>query len=240
MGVFGQEILISIQVVSSVLSLVAIAFVGHCAMDVLYATCTQARRRPHSKLTLRRALRDHADGHIERAHRTLRVLLRETPGHYDASLAMWEVARDAGYPEQAERAMLQAIRCEVHNGDGKNAVRHWLALGTQGLGEVKAEPKLLVRLGGYLQDENYTPAARSAFQQALDGSNEQETTEVASLVATRAISLDREMAEEAAWQALGSDDLDFTERLGLHAMLERLYPRDVADETLELADSDPS
>ena len=141
MGGFGEEILISIQVASSVLSLLAIAFVGHCAMDVLYATCTQARRnyRPHSKLTLRRALRDHANGHIERAHWTLRALLREAPGHYDASLAMWEVARDAGYPEQAEQAMLQAIRCEVHNGDRKNAVRHWLALGTQGLGEVKAE-----------------------------------------------------------------------------------------------------
>ncbi len=179
-----------------------------------------AQRLRRVRPSLRRARVAQAEDEIERAFLILCRILKRNPQDYEASLAMWEVARDAGHPERAEQAMLAAIRHELASGDGDSALRHWLALLGSGY-EISIEPELLVRLVGLLRAANQERACAATLRGALDAAADTRAlTELARVCAE----LDRETAEEAAWQALSRPDLKPAARGALLELLKRLYP----------------
>jgi hypothetical protein len=231
----SYDVGVAIHFLSIVLGLLGAVIVARCGGEIaqkLGGFLWRLARRP--KLSLRRAVKANAAGHVERAHRLLAELLRRVPDHYEANLAMWQIASDSGHPEQADAAMLRVIRHDVQAGNGARAVQHWLELRSQGLRETRPEPALLVRLGGLLERENRFPEARGVLEAALRCSNDAELAEIASRVAGAAIDLDPAMAEEAAWRALACENLDLGVRLGLQRLLQRLYPAQQGPQPLEL------
>jgi membrane associated rhomboid family serine protease len=193
---------------------------------------------------LEKAVCARSAGRHNEAYALLTELLGEHPNDCEASLLMWDVAIDRGQPAEAAAAMLRAIRDEVKRNDAPAAIDHWLDLTNRGL-DADAEPALLIRLALMLQRHDQTFAAVAALRAALEKSEGASTAVVASRVARASRDLDPEMARAAAWQALGSVDLDLEERQELESFLGEIgsgigaaaeESAGVADGSIELVD----
>jgi membrane associated rhomboid family serine protease len=168
-----------------------------------------------------RALRAHAAGRDEEAFEQLSALVRKQPDHVDGLLALWDVARDLGRRVEASAALVRAIREELKRGLTAAAVEHWLELTERGFPE-EADAGLLVRMAAVLREGAQPGAALGALRCALERARGSANPVVASRVARAALELDPVTAEEAAWQALGSIDLDLEERQALETLLGRI------------------
>lgn len=173
---------------------------------------------------LERALQEHASGRVEEAFQLLQAVLQKQPDDRNALLAMWDIATDLGRPEDATRALLQVIREEVRTGASVPAVGHWLDLSSRGL-DAEAEPTLLIRMALLLRDADHPGAALDALKKALDAADGTDESVVAARVARASRDIDPEVAEDAAWRALGSMTLDIEERRSLEALLSQLDPK---------------
>jgi hypothetical protein len=206
-----------------------------CGTDTLRSMRRALMRRlSRARPSLRRVRVAQADDEIERAFLILCRLLKRNPRDYQASLAMWEVARDAGHPERAEEAMLAVIRHELESRDGNAALRHWLKLLETGY-EIAIEPELLLKLAALLRAADQEPACAATLRKALDAAK---SAGALTELARACIEFDRETAEEAAWRALGRADLGPTGREALLELLARLYPAEAARGELLLLEAD--
>jgi tetratricopeptide (TPR) repeat protein len=184
---------------------------------------------------LDRAVQACGEGRFDEAFRLLSNLLSHEPDNRDAALAMWDVASELGRPGAAAAWMLRVIRDDIQRRDHAAAVDHWLSLAAQGLA-ADAEPALLTRMALLLREADRPAAAVKALNLALERSENDNTTVVASRVARAARDLDPDTAEEAAWRALGCAELDFRERQNLEDLLAQLRrERNQQDDLLELS-----
>ncbi len=175
-------------------------------------------RRP----SLAEARREYAAAEIERAFLLLRAVRRRNPDDEASALLMWDVARDAGYPDQAEQALLHLIRKELERGDEAQAVQHWTWL-RKSVDVVAAEPSLLLRIAPALQRADQTRLCLDALRSALPAAGASGGGALAARVARVARYVDRGLAEEAIWAALADDRLDPILRAELEADLANLY-----------------
>ena len=180
------------------------------------ATQGQKRNRP-----LERALAHFQKGRSQQAYQELVDILRREPDDVEAALALWKVALPLGRTEAAAPALLRAIRCEVERGELDSAATHWLDLVDCDLDGL-ADPGQLLRMASLLRDAGEDRAALRALRSALDRAA---GAAVASRIAREASLLDPRTAEEAAWRALGSLDLDLAERQSLETLLGELQPK---------------
>jgi membrane associated rhomboid family serine protease len=170
---------------------------------------------------LSRALALAAGGQLPQAFEALRAELARKPDAREAALAFWDVAQDLGRSEAAAPALLRAIRDEIAGAEDDAAVAHWLALSAAGH-ESLADTGLLLRIAVLLRRAGETLAAKQALRAALERTP---SAAAASRIAREAAELDAATAQEAAWSALGSLDLDLRERQELEALLSELQPR---------------
>jgi membrane associated rhomboid family serine protease len=181
-------------------------------------------RRGATNPQLERALQERSAGHLDEAFNLLSGILRREPEHLDASLAFWDVANDLGRPGAAASAILRVVRDEIQHGDHANAVKHWLELAECGF-DGDAEPALLIRMATMLRDAGERQAAVRALRNALLRAEGTSATAVALRVARQASELDPRTAQDAAWRALGSLELDLQERQSLEDLLAEIEPR---------------
>lgn len=170
---------------------------------------------------LERALQARSEGQLERAFALLGALLREAPDDPDVALALWEVGRELGRNAEAAEALLRVVRGELQRGAADSAIGHWLELRRAQI-PVPRDPALLIRLGPLLARAGHEEAARAALRSALEGAERGDATAVSTRVARLARELDPEVAEQAAWRALGSPSLGLDERRSLEALLAAL------------------
>jgi len=189
--------------------------------SILFDTDPKPAKQPSVDPDLAAALDARADGRPDEAFGLISELLQRKPDHRAALLAMWEVALDLGRHSDASRAMLRVIRDEVRR-NAASAVDHWLDLVRRGL-QGDAEPALLIHIALMLCEAEHRGEALGALKQALDISAEADSPEIAARVARASRSLDRGFTEAAAWRALGSMDLAFTERQNLENLLAELH-----------------
>jgi membrane associated rhomboid family serine protease len=175
-----------------------------------------------NKAAVDRALQVRNAGRPEEAFTLLTNALRRAPDDHEAALALCDVAFDLQRPHAAIAAMTTAIREELRRGHSEAAVAHWLELERRGL-ELRAEPALMIRIALHLRDAGKSDSAVSALQGALAQGAEADQTVVASRVARAARDLDAGIAEDAAWRALGSVELEIEERQALEHLLGDLY-----------------
>lgn len=183
----------------------------------------QAAGRRASNPQLERAQQERAAGRSAEAFNLLSGMVRRDPDDRDASLALWDVANDLGRPRAACQAILRVIRDELKQGERQSAVRHWCELAACGL-DADAEPALLLRVAPLLRDAGEREYAVRALRNALLRASDSSASALAARVAREASELDPATAEEAAWRALGSLDLDLSERQALEALLGALQP----------------
>jgi len=182
---------------------------------------TASNRKPSLEPDLEAALAARAEGRWDDAFESIASLLREKPDYRAALLAMWDVALDMGRTADASSAMLRVIREEVRR-NAPAAVDHWLDLASRGL-HADAEPALLIHIALMLHEADHRIEALGALERALEISAASESSELAASVARASRSLDRGLAEAAAWRALGAADLAFPDRQNLERLLEDLY-----------------
>jgi membrane associated rhomboid family serine protease len=205
------------------------------AEETLLNPAMDSKRTVMASPLLDRAVEACGEGHFHEAFRLLSSLLSREPDNRDAALAMWDVASEFGRPGAAAAGMLRVIRDDIQRRDHAAAVDHWLSLAAQGLA-ADAEPALLTRMALLLREANQPAAAVKALHLALERSENDNTTAVASRVARAARDLDPDTAEEAAWRALGCVELDFQERQNLEDLLGQLYrERKQQDDLLEIS-----
>jgi membrane associated rhomboid family serine protease len=187
---------------------------------------------------LERAYRAQAAGRIDEAYEILEELLEDDSDHVGVLLAMWQVAREINRPIDASRAMLRAIREEVRCG-ALTALDHWRELTDAGM-QGDADPVLLIRIAMLLREANQSDAARATLESALDLTDDENTAVVATRIAQASRHIDHNVAERAAWRALGSMELGFNDRQNLESLLGELY-RDfpISERSGENVDSDP-
>jgi len=189
--------------------------------EILSGSDTNSDRKPSLEPDLEAALEARADGRWDEAFERLASLLQQRPDYRAALLAMWEVALEMGRTAEASRAMLQIVREEVRR-NAPAAVDHWLDLAGRGL-HADAEPALLIHIALMLHEAEYPIEALRALEQALEISAASDSSDLAASVARASRSLDRGLAEAAAWRALGAVDLAFQERQNLEHLLGELY-----------------
>jgi membrane associated rhomboid family serine protease len=177
-------------------------------------------RGPRRNRALERA-RALAGKRPQQAYEALVAILRRDPEAHEAAIALWGVAVQLGRTEAAAPALLRAIRDEVERGRLDSAVSHWLDLVACDL-DTRAEPGQLLRMATLLRDAGEPQASLRALRAALDRAA---GAAVASRIAREAALLDPRTAEEAAWRALGSLELDLEERQSLETLLGELQPR---------------
>lgn len=180
-----------------------------------------AARAPRRSRPLERAQALLARGRSQQAYEALVAILRRDPEAHDAAIALWGVAVQLGRTEAAAPALLRAIRDEVERGRLDSAVSHWLDLVACEL-DTRAEPGQLLRMATLLRDAGEPQASLRALRAALDRAA---GAAVVSRIAREAALLDPRTAEEAAWRALGSLELDLEERQSLETLLGELQPR---------------
>jgi membrane associated rhomboid family serine protease len=180
-------------------------------------------RRGATNPQLERALQERSAGRLDDAFNLLSGILRREPERLDAALAFWDVANDLGRPGAAASAILRVIRDEIQRGDHANAVKQWLELAECGF-DGDAEPALLIRMATLLRDAGERQAAVRALRNALLRAEGPSATAVASRVAREAFELDPRTAQDAAWRALGSLELDLQERQSLEGLLAEIEP----------------
>lgn len=173
---------------------------------------------------LERALHERSRGNDAVAFERLCELLRARPDHLEASLALWDVGNVIGRRVEASAAMVRAVREELRRGLDAEAVDHWLELTADGFPQ-EAEPALLIRMALVLREADQRHAAVEALRIALERSEGASRAVVATRVARAAADLDAETAQDAAWRALGSLELELEERQALEALLGEIIPR---------------
>jgi membrane associated rhomboid family serine protease len=188
--------------------------------EALVAVGRDARSTRASNPLLERAVEEQAAGHLKQAFALVAQNLEKNPHDSDAALVMWDVAGALGRPADAADAMLRVIREDVRRRDPESAVAHWLELEAAGL-SAGADVSLLIRIATLLRLQQRPGAALEALRRALDQADG--STAVASRVAREARELDAQTAEQAAWRALGSAELDYQERRALEQMLGEIH-----------------
>jgi membrane associated rhomboid family serine protease len=161
------------------------------------------------------AMTARAEGRAEEALELLRFALEGDPHDPDLSLAFFETAATLGRVDEGVAVLAPVIWREVGEGEREAAVSHWQALCESGA-RVEAEPRLLLRLAGWLRDAEQVDAASSALRCVLDGCPGDPG--VAMRVARLARSFDPLMALEAAEVALQAPGLEPAERSTLQAI----------------------
>jgi membrane associated rhomboid family serine protease len=189
--------------------------------QALIAPSRDSRQTRVSNPVLERALRAHAEGSLDRSHSLLKKLLESEPDNRDALLAMWDVGIDLGRPADAAEAMLEVIRAETRAGDAEAAVGHWNELADRGL-EGDAEPALLIRMALLLRQDGQLVAAVGALRTALQVAEGPSIAVIAERIARETRDLDPQVAQSAAWRALGSTELDLAQRQSLETLLGEL------------------
>jgi membrane associated rhomboid family serine protease len=188
---------------------------------------------------LERALQARAEGELDSAFALLSQFLREAPDDREAGLALWEVGRELGRHAEAAQALLRVVRGELRRGDTESALRHWLDLRTAET-PLPRDPALLIRLAPHLAEAGHHEAAIEALRSALSGAELGDAATVSTRVARLAQQLDPEIAEQAAWRALGSLALSLDERRSLEALLAQLYRTGAESSKLRAGDPEAS
>jgi len=202
---------------------IAAALLGLLGVEAPASGASGGSRRSRAANTLlEKALEAQSRGRSPQAFELLTRALDEDPNSPDVSLALWDVALSLGRSAEAAGAMLRVLRDDLHRGDRRAVVDHWLELDERGLSG-DADATLLIRIAAVLRDEDQPNAALGALQLALSQGERSGSPVVASRVARAARDLDPETAKDAAWRALGSADLSYDQRRGLEEMLGDLF-----------------
>ncbi|MEM7410747.1 MAG: hypothetical protein AAF430_10975 [Myxococcota bacterium] len=170
----------------------------------------------------RRALRAQEGGRPREALELLEELVREEPDHYEGAVLLSDLLRELGRPE-APSALLHVIRIELKQHHATSAIDHWRELTQHGIpGEIK--PAFLVSMALLLRENKEQEAAITALRCALERSDDSVSRHVAARIARAARGIDHEVAEVAAWRALGSIELGLRERQALESLLAEVLP----------------
>jgi membrane associated rhomboid family serine protease len=158
-----------------------------------------------------------AAGNAQAAFDTLTRELRAQPANYDASLALWDVARELGRPRDAAAALGRVIRHDVQEGDPLRALSRLAEL-DQHVPGAPVEPLVLLRLASALANAGRADAVPGVLRRAVPDGAAPLPTAVALRIANATRTLDPVCAARAARIALGARDLDPRERPGLEAI----------------------
>jgi membrane associated rhomboid family serine protease len=188
------------------------------------AGLTNTARMSTGSIGLDDALKARAAGREEAAFQQLTVLLRREPEQLDAALLLSDVARCLGRHDEADDAMLRAIRIEAKRDQAVAAVRHWLDLTRREIPR-SADPALLIRIASLLRHHEQRGAAVVALREGLERASGSNAAPVATRVARAAQELDPKLAHDAAWRALGSTELSLEERQNLEDLLAVVIPK---------------
>lgn len=213
--------------------LLATALIGFYRLDARLRGGSDPRGRDAANPLYRRALRARSNRDDDSAYTLLAELLHRDPESHDAALLLAQVAADLGKRDEAENAMLRAVRIELKRGLTEAAIDNWVSLAEEGVPR-RADHTLCVRMAVLLQDVGQPVAARAALRAALDRWKQGDDPMIASRIARAARELDLQTAEQAAWRALGSIELAFEERQSLEVLLGQIIPL-LGDGRLELA-----
>lgn len=164
------------------------------------------------------ALQESSRGAPEQAFRRLTEFLRREPNNHGAAMAFWNVCDALDQHSTAAPYLMRAVREAVRTDDSETALFGWLELERCELLD-GAEPALLLRMFAVLRDAGHEASAVHTLRQALLRAADLGEASVASRVARAAADLDPETAADAAWQALGSLEIDLEERQALEALL---------------------
>ena len=170
----------------------------------------------------RRAVRAREAGRPREALELLEELIREDPDHYEGAVLLSDVMRELGRPD-AQTALLRVIRLELKHHHATSAIDHWRELTQTGIpGEIK--PAFLVSMSLLLRENGEQEPAVTALRCALERSDDSVSRHVAARIARAARGIDHEVAEVAAWRALGSIELGLKERQALEGLLAEVLP----------------
>jgi membrane associated rhomboid family serine protease len=171
----------------------------------------------------RRAMRARSNRRYREAHEFLTQLLHSDPEAHDATLLLSRVADDLNKHDEARDALLRAVRIELKRGLTEAAMDNWLIAVEEGMPR-QAEPALCLRMALLLQESGQPGAALAALRSALERTRRGSDAALVARIARAARGLDPRTAEEAAWQALRSIELNYEERQALEVMLGEIIP----------------
>ena len=167
---------------------------------------------------VRRALRSRDEGRPREALEDLREYLAANPESLEAATLVWELASELGRGHGATAARIRVIELLLRRGRSPEALVHWAELCAGGI-PLEAESRFLLGVALALREDGRGEAAAEALRCALERGESRESRALAASIARAAHGLDSEVAEVAAWRALGRIELSLGERQALEDLI---------------------
>ena len=134
------------------------------ASSSLARRASSGSRRPSRRV--RKVDRALARNRHEEAWQRLAQHLATAPGDRDAALVYWQLAKDLDRAAHAAPVLLRVIREEIHAGDRRNAVGHWIDLRAHVL-SVVADLDLMARIAAALADDGADGETEDLIREAI-------------------------------------------------------------------------